>query len=389
MKQKITTQSFVERAKSIHGNKYDYSKVEYINMTTKVCIICPVHGEFWIRPSHHLRGQGCKYCSRDETINNYNFKERAKAIYGDTYDVSKSVFTNSQIKVCIICPKHGEFWQTPNNFLHGHGCPKCGREQNRKKLMFTEDEIKEKIDSVYGKGVFEIVDYSDYKGSHKPIKIKSLINNVVFEQALITFLNGKSIYKKPIKKFIKRGDNETYRIERMNNFINKANKIHNGKYDYSKVNYVNDRTKVCIICPKHGEFWQAPNKHLKGQGCPKCKTSFLEQLVERKLISENIKFETHKFFKWLKMDGPQHLDFYLPDHNIAIECQGEQHYTKNTEYGKEFEKTRKRDENKYNLLKKNSIKLLYYTKKKFYKDDIHKECTFFSINDLLKEINGD
>ena len=47
-------------------------------------------------------------------------------------------------------------------------------------------------------------------------------------------------------------------------------KRHNNKYDYSKVEYVNSSTKVCIICPEHGEFWQTPHKHLSGQGCPKC-----------------------------------------------------------------------------------------------------------------------
>lgn len=384
--EKFTYKEFVKKAKEIHGNKDDYSKVEYVNCHTKVCITCLEHGDFWIRPSNYLRGQGCKCCSREKHVKEYNFKERAKSVYDNVYDYSKVNYKNNHEKVCIICPKHGEFWETPNNFLSGHGCKKCANEKNRKHLMLTENQINEKIELVYGKGVFEIVDYSKYKGYHEPLEIKSLINNIVFKQSLSTFLNGKCRFKNPIKK-ANALNNKQFNEDRKNiNFINKAKEVHGCKYDYSKAIYVNYKTKVCIICPKHGEFWQTPKKHLKGQGCPKCKKSFLEQIVEKKLISENINFETHKFFKWLKMDGPQHLDFYLPDYNIAIECQGEQHYTSDTEYGKDYVKTRKRDENKYDLLKKHNIKILYYTKKYFYKCDIHKECTFFSVNDLIKEI---
>ena len=56
--------------------------------------------------------------------------------------------------------------------------------------------------------------------------------------------------------------------DKTENFINKAKKIHGDKYDYSKVEYVNNHTKVCVICPKHGEFWQRPKPHLSKHGCP-------------------------------------------------------------------------------------------------------------------------
>ena len=136
---------FIEKAKEVHGDKYDYSKVEYVNNHTKVCIICPEHDEFWQTPNNHVHGQGCPYCYKQgigkkiknekrikiKTIKK-DFVEKAKEIHGDKYDYSKVNYINRNTKVCIICPEHGEFWQTPKNHLCGQGCPHCGRNKNKR-----------------------------------------------------------------------------------------------------------------------------------------------------------------------------------------------------------------------------------------------------------------
>ena len=114
----MTTEEFIKKAKEIHGNKYDYSKVEYKNTSTKVCIICPEHGEFWQTPNHHLQGHGCPKCKNEKirkrhTHNITIFIEKARKVHGDKYDYSKAEYINASTKVCIICPEHGEFWQTP------------------------------------------------------------------------------------------------------------------------------------------------------------------------------------------------------------------------------------------------------------------------------------
>ena len=125
MSKKVTTQEFIERSKQIHGDKYDYSKVEYKNCSTKVCIICPNHGEFWQTPSNHLKNRGCPKCAgKNKTTE--EFTKEAKKIHGDKYDYSKVEYHKNFEKVCIICPEHGEFWQTPANHLYGYGCFKCG-----------------------------------------------------------------------------------------------------------------------------------------------------------------------------------------------------------------------------------------------------------------------
>ena len=134
---RCTTEEFIEKARIVHGSKYDYSKVEYVNNRTKVCIICPEHGEFWQTPDSHInQRQGCPICRRIKAkasirkvqgLTDEEFIAKAKSVHGDKYDYSKSIYENNDAKVCIICPEHGEFWQSPHHHLNGSGCPECGR----------------------------------------------------------------------------------------------------------------------------------------------------------------------------------------------------------------------------------------------------------------------
>ena len=101
--------TFIEKARKVHGNKYDYSKVEYHNNHEKVCIICPEHGEFWQTPKNHLKGCNCPKCSNVYKMSNEEWIEKAREIHGDKYDYSKTHYISNKLKVKIICPKHGEF----------------------------------------------------------------------------------------------------------------------------------------------------------------------------------------------------------------------------------------------------------------------------------------
>ena len=290
MPKKITTEQFIKQAREIHGDKYNYSKVEYVNNTTSICIICPEHGEFWQHPNYHLQNHGCPKCGikkikESKKYNTEEFIKKAREVHGDKYDYSKVQYIDSKTKVCIICPEHGEFWQVPAKHLNGRGCNKCA-----------------------------VI----YKGFKK-------------------------------------------RKER-DNFIKEAKQVHGDKYDYSKVEYVNNKIKVCIICPEHGEFWQIPSVHLNNKsGCPKCNTSKLEVLTKKVLTKNNVEFEEQKTFDWLKYKNKLKLDFYLPDYNIAIECQGEQHFKK-FRFEKDDKKLIqrvKRDNRKKELCEQNGIKIVY------------------------------
>ena len=131
MRKRMTAEEFIEKAKAVHGDKYDYSKVNYVDAITKVCIICPEHGEFWQTPNMHINDKnGCKLCGIKNRSNKRKktteqFIEKARKIHGNKYDYSKVNYVNSQEKVGIMCPKHGEFWQNPRKHLSGCGCSKC------------------------------------------------------------------------------------------------------------------------------------------------------------------------------------------------------------------------------------------------------------------------
>lgn len=147
---KSSTEEFIKKAYVIHGDKYDYSNVNYINSKTKVCIICPEHGEFWQTPSHHLSGEGCRKCTNvKKHKTTEDWINQAKLIHNNRYNYSKSNYINSSTKITIICPIHGEFKQLPFNHLQGHGCPKCSRSHGEIKIENWLINNKIKFNSFY------------------------------------------------------------------------------------------------------------------------------------------------------------------------------------------------------------------------------------------------
>lgn len=132
-RKKLTTLEFIEKAKLVHGNKYDYSSVNYINYKIKITIICSKHGKFEQQPGNHLIGQNCPICAnklknKNTKLTTEKFIIKAKLIHGEKYDYSKVIYGSSNIeKVKIICSEHGEFEQQPKLHLQGKSCIKCGR----------------------------------------------------------------------------------------------------------------------------------------------------------------------------------------------------------------------------------------------------------------------
>jgi hypothetical protein len=312
---KLTTE-FIEKSKKVHGDKYDYSSVDYKNFDSKIRIICTKHGIFEQLPFHHLRGSGCKKCSiESRTSNTEKFINDAKKIHGDRYDYSLVDYKKAIDKVKIVCPDHGIFEQSPNNHLRGNGCTICG---GSKKL--TTDEFIENAKKVHG----DKYDYSlvNYTGAFNKIKIICPKDgHGIFEQAPNSHLQGKGCGKCS-KTFM----NNDY-------FIEMSKKIHNDKYDYSLVNYVKSNEKVKIICPIHGIFEQVPNSHLDGQGCPICRESRGERKITNILIDYEIKYEPQKKFEECKITKQLPFDFYLTDYNICIEYDGQQHYEPINHFG--------------------------------------------------------
>lgn len=357
MGKKLTTNEWIKRAILIHSDKYDYSKVEYKDTNTKICIICSKHGEFWQTPKAHLKGQGCPKCCSNYKLTINDFLERAKEIHGNKYDYSKVSFNNIMEKVCIICPIHGEFWQSPNDHLNcKRKCPQCAHRSYKK----TTDEFIEEATKKFGNKY----DYSKvvYERKDKPVCIICPIHGEFWQSPKVHL---RSVDGCPKCTNEKNGLNKRISKEE---FIEKAKKIHGDKYDYSKVKYVGTEKEICIICPIHGEFYQRPHNHIgQKQGCPYCTTSHLENEISLLLKNNNINFIQEKKFDWLKYKRYLFLDFYLPEKNIAIECHGEQHFNR-FRWEKNDNKLKERqlrDNIKKQLCEEHNIKVLYYSYKNF------------------------
>lgn len=120
---KFDKEEFIRRARLSHGNKYDYSKVVYVNSFTNVCITCPIHGDFFQRPAEHLRKKGCIMCGhalcgeKQRKKARETFIERCKEIHGDKYTYKKFNYVDSHTKIIVTCKKHGDFNTTPNRML--------------------------------------------------------------------------------------------------------------------------------------------------------------------------------------------------------------------------------------------------------------------------------
>ena len=268
MSKKLTTKEWVEKAIDVHGNEYDYSKVNYTVATQKICIICNKHGEFWQIPRRHIQGEGCPKCAIEKRANQKRLSEeefikRAKEIYPQ-YNYDKVKYKNYLTKVIIECPIHGNFEIAPGNLLSNkQGCAKC----------------------------------------HGGVSIDT------------------------------------------NEFKIRALKVHGNRYDYSNVNYINSRTLVDIICIKHGNFQQTPANHLSGQGYPICSLSKGEQQIIQILNEHEIDY-IHQY-KVVVNNKTYYIDFYVPDYKLYIEYNGKQHY----EYiqyfhegGRTLEEQQERDE---------------------------------------------
>ncbi len=292
MPKRLTKEEFISKSKKVHGDLYDYKLINYVNASTKVDIICNIHGIFRQNLSTHIsQKSGCSKCHYSTDRYQIKFIESSKLIHNNIYDYSLVDYKNNKTKVIIICNNHGRFEQNPEAHLSGKGCKKC-------------------------------------------------------------YLDSK-----------------TYTIKQ---FIKKANKIHNNVYDYSLVDYKNSKTNVKIICMTHGIFTQIPNNHTSQKnGCPTCNNSKSEVIIENILIHENIKYIREYSFDECKNILKLPFDFYLPECNIIIEYDGKHHYEIIEHWGgkQRLLETIYNDNIKNNFCHNKNITLFRIT----YKDDIHKE----------------
>lgn len=122
---KLTTEESIEKARAVHGDRYSYEKSEYVKSTVCIKITCRTHGDFLQTPKKHFIGHGCRECGGSLRLDSSRFIERCISTHGERYDYSLVNYVSMKVKVIIVCKEHGEFTQSPLNHLCGKGCPGC------------------------------------------------------------------------------------------------------------------------------------------------------------------------------------------------------------------------------------------------------------------------
>ena len=280
--------------KEVHGDRYDYSLVQYVKNITKVKIICPEHGVFEQTPEKHKQGKKCPRCSKGYKLLQEDVLDRFKKVHQDKYDYSLFNYNGNNIKSKIICPEHGVFEQTPNVHWNGSGCPKC----KIKNLFLNNEDVLDRFKKVHQ----DKYNYSLFNYNGNNIKSKIICpEHGVFEQTPINHWNGQGC---PFCSKNKKLSQEEV--------LEKFNKAHKDEYDYSLVDYINRDTKVKIICPKHGVFEQSPSSHWSGYGCPHCsKENYKENNPQ--VLSQ---FEVLSQFKKVHQDKYNYSLFEYNGNNI-------------------------------------------------------------------------
>jgi len=388
-KRKLGIKEFIERSNLKHNFYYNYDNVLYENARTHVKIVCPLHGEFLKTPSKHLQGQGCPKCSvknRKKPLyrkSNYShnkisfeeFKRKSRLKYKNkfsyilesdkfnlsddnsisiickkhgkikttlknhlynnsvcekckyedelnkfqtlmkekhqnNYDISNSKFINWVTPIELFCDKHGFFKITPAHLKEGKGCRECGIIKRAKTQSKDLEDFILQSKEIHGNNY----DYSKsvYNGARRNIKI-ICESHGIFEQTPTNHLKGSGC--------LKCGKEETAKKLSISKdeFISRARNIHGDRYDYSKSIVVKSSQKVEIICSVHGSFFQDSEHHiLREHGCPRCVNKKEGELAilldELGIVHRQYKIKNKRY------------DFYLPEFNILIERDGEQHY---------------------------------------------------------------
>ena len=282
------------------------------------------------------------------------FKAKMAETHPNLEVLSEYQTTNKPITV--RCKIHNyTYVTTPHRLIGGANCSKCYEDRRGITLIKPLDSVIKRIKEIHGdKYKFPYIE-KEYKNS------KSKITAVCEHGHTFNITINKLLVGQGCKKCARIENGKKRRLP-LETFIEHSKSSHNDKYDYSLVatKYKHLSSVVPIICPKHGVFEQMAEIHVRGCGCPTCNESHLERDVAKLLPNA----ERWKRFDWL---GRQSVDFYIPDKNIAIECQGAQHFTPSNGFGGkvEFENMIKRDITKSELCEKNNIKLVYVTYSKY------------------------
>jgi hypothetical protein len=275
------------------------------------CIVVPIRktrcAGCFLREFHNINIYTTKKLTRED------FVLRSSLYHDNKYDYSNVVYKGNKLHVTIKCPTHGDFTQSATAHMKGNGCRKCSPSHSKDTEAWIEAVV-----AVHGARY----DYGEavYIDCNTVVKIRCRKHGP-FEQLPGSHLQGKGCIKCGIDKSAEASRKD------IDHFLQKARKCHGDRYDYSKVVYTGSGTDVTIICTNcKAEFNQTPDNHYNGKGCPHCVKSRMEINIARYLHEHNIPYIEQERFRSCADTRPLPFDFYLHDHNMLIEADGQQHF---------------------------------------------------------------
>jgi len=395
---RIKRDDFLNKAKEKYGDQFNYSKMNYIKYDQSIVITCIKHNEsITTTPFIHLLTKfgGCKKCLNEymhHVKSHYTpqeFINKLEAIFGNKYDYTLTDYQSCRTKVSLRCKKHDRIFKLlPQTLLHGVGCPICETEEKQtmrmnianalkyreefRKRQLEKKEISKQVlvdkPSGIAYGVDEFLrlaklihgddfDYKyikeDFKNLNTDVRIICKKHNFIFSQKPVKHLKGQGC-----PRCIGRHRDTA-------SFIKEVKEIYGDYYDYSNTVFKGTTTHVIVKCKYHDSFKITPIEHLRGKGCPNCYTSLMELSLYHYLLNNLDTDVIHQQqFSWLKTTRTMPLDLYIPEYNIAIECQGEQHFSPQKGFGGSaaYKHQCEKDKLKFNLCKDHGITLIYYSR---------------------------
>lgn len=366
---KFTTDSFIERCKKLHGENYDYSKIVYINLVTEIKMVCSIHGEFITTPKNVLRNKiACPKCSkiyyhRKKIKKNKDiFISKAKEKFGDTFNLDNINYKGIDFPINIICKKHGEVRVIPSNFLNSsYGCPKCGNEQIYIKKTGSFEDFVIKANKIHNnKYTYK------QKGEYKNVFSKIII--CCAEHGETVLKAEYHLYNKTICSrcgIEKRSKKRSLDFEKWKNrlLFDHATKIE----ILDPENYKNGNSSLLLKCNNCNYIFKKRLRDISKKQHHICFNCYIQQdsslfeiMLKQIFNKYMLKYTEQKSFLELKHINKLKIDFYLLEYNIAVECQGRQHYKPSKFFGgeKQFLEQINRDQIKRDYCVENEIFLI-------------------------------
>jgi len=324
-RRQIAIATFWDTVNSLWPDEYDYSQFEYNGATTPSTVICKRHGPFTTKPTYLVNGNGCPHCGQEKVralgvsrrAGVEKFAVKARYQHGELYDYSRVQYVNNKVPVEILCRTHGSFWQKPNHHLSGRGCPECANDGKRAKNKLLSDLTKEGL-----LGRLQVAnslwqyDIASFSGMAKALSclcpvhgaFSATPNNLLQNSGCIACGHAKHAARMVQRRLT------------TEEWVASALRVHADTYDYSEAVYVDNATRVAVICRKHGVFHTTNDHIYQATGCPRCALQLSKQ-EDRIAALLRVFAEVRQRDRALLR--PRELDVYLPTHKLAIEYCGD------------------------------------------------------------------